>query len=298
MFARNEETTMLRIVAACASACIATGVCAQPPTPPAPVAPAVCTRADLQNAVDSYVAAQKSGDASKLALADKAVLKENMADVATADGLWNKSLPIALSRSFLDATRCKTFTEVIVTQGDHQYVIGTRLYVDARKITRIDSLVTDKGDWLFNANAYFKYSSAEDWNPPKKEARVSGQELINAANSYLDMFSDKFVKTPWGRPCARLEGGAYTNRSGDPNATCEVGIPGGVLYIVNRDYVVDEDLGVINVFCRFGNSSTGMPDSHTFRLVNGKLANVHTLSVNLNPNAPSPQADDNGAILR
>ena len=49
---------------------------------------------------------------------------------------------------------------------------------------------------------------------------------------------------------------------------------------------------------RFGNSQTGMPDSHTFRLVNGKLANVHTLSVNLNPDRPSPQADDNGAIIR
>ena len=278
--------------------CVASAVYAQPPTPPAPTPPAVCTRADLQAAVDSYLAAQKSGDASKLAFADKAVFKENMADVAKGDGLWNTALPVALSRSFLDATRCKTFTEVIVTQGDHPYVIGTRLYVDNRKITRIDSLVTDKGDWLFNANAYLKYSGAEDWTAPKSGTHLSGQELINAANSYLDMFSDKFVKTPWGRPCARLEGGAYTNRNGDPNATCEVGIPAGVLYIVNRDYVVDEELGVINVFCRFGNSSTGMPDSHTFRLVNGKLTNVHTLSVNLNPNAPSPQADDNGVILR
>jgi hypothetical protein len=290
---------MLRkIFAACTLSCVAAGAYAQPPAPPAPPPPAVCTRADLQAAADSYVAAQKSGDASKLAFADKAVFKENMADVGKGDGLWNKALAVAHSRSFLDATRCKTFTEVIVTQGDHPYVIGTRLYVDNRKITRIDSLVTDKGDWLFNANAYLKYSSAEDWKAPKGAAQLSGQELINAANSYLDMFSDKFVKTPWGRPCARLEGGAYTNRNNDPNATCEVGIPAGVLYIVNRDYVVDEDLGVINVFCRFGNSSTGMPDSHTFRLVNGKLANVHTLSVNLNPDAPSPQADDNGAIVR
>jgi hypothetical protein len=263
-----------------------------------PPAPAVCTRADLQAAVDSYLAAQKSGDASSMAFADKVVLRENMMDVGTGDGLWNKSLPIGLSRSFLDPVRCKTFTEVIVTQGDHQYVVGTRLYVDKQKITRIDSLVTDKGDWLFNANAYLKYSSAEDWSAPKPATRVSGQELINAANSYLDMFSDKFVKAPWGRPCARLEGGAYTNRDGKKDATCEVGIPAGVLYIVNRDYVVDEENGVINVFCRFGNSSTGMPDSHTFRLVNGKFTNVHTLSVNLNPNAPSPQSDDDGAILR
>ncbi|HVY66103.1 MAG TPA: hypothetical protein VHH11_14875 [Gammaproteobacteria bacterium] len=287
---------LTRAVALSVSLAVAGGAFAQgqPPPPPAPA----CTRAELKAATEAYVAAQTSGDASNMAFADKAVYRENMADVAKGDGLWNKALPIALSRSFLDPVRCKTFTEVIVTQGGHPYVIGTRLYVDQRKITRIDSLVTDKGDWLFNANAYLKYSSAEDWSPPKKSARASGQELINAANSYLDQFSDKFVKTPWGRPCARLEGGAYTNRDGKKDASCEVGIPPGVLYIVNRDYVVDEEQGVINVFCRFGNSSTGMPDSHTFRLVNGKLANVHTLSVNLNPNQPSPQADDNGAIIR
>ena len=109
------------------------------------------------------------------------------------------------------------------------------------------------------------------------------QELINAANSYLDQFSDKAGEDAPKRPCARLEGGAYTNRNADPNATCEVGIPAGVLYIVNRDYIVDEEHGVINVFCRFGNSATGMPDSHTFRIVNGKIRNVHTISINLKP---------------
>ncbi len=72
------------------------------------------------------------------------------------------------------------------------------------------------------------------------------------------------------RPCARLEGGAYSNRQNDPHASCEVGIPPGVLYIVNRDYLVDEEKGVINVFCRFG-SSTGGPDSHTFRFIDGKI---------------------------
>ena len=267
------------------------------PQAQAPARP-VCTRADLQAAADSYVAAQKSGDVAKMALAADARLLENMADAGKENGLWNTALPIALSRSFLDSTRCRTFTDIIVTDGDHQYVVGTRLFVDGGKITRVDSLVTDKGDWLFNANAYLKYSSTEDWSAPKPEARVSAQGLINAANSYLDLFSDKFVATPWGIPCARLEGGAYTNRNNDPNATCQVGIPAGVLYIVNRDYVVDEEMGVINVYCRFGNSSTGMPDSHTFRVVNGKFTNVHTLSVNLNPDNPSPQADDNGAIVR
>ncbi len=269
----------------------------QPPPPPTQPRP-TCSRQSLQAAVDSYLAAQKSGDRTKMELAGDAKYLENMSEVQADKGLWNTALPLAFSRSFLDKDRCRTFSEVIVTAGARQYVIGTRLSVDNGKITRIDSLVSHQGDWLFNANSYLKYSSREDWQAPPAGARASMQELINAANSYLDQFSDKLVKTPWGRPCARLEGGAYTNRSGDPNATCEVGIPPGVLYIVNRDYVVDEDQGVINVYCRFGSSSTGMPDSHTFRLVNGKLANVHTISINLNPDRPSPQADDNGAIIR
>jgi hypothetical protein len=269
---------------------------AQQAPPPAP--PPTCTRPSLQAAVDSYLAAQKSGDRTKMAFAEKAKYLENMSEVQADKGLWNTALPIALSRSFLDKDRCRTFSEVVVTEGAHQYVIGTRLSVDNGKITGIDSLVTDKGDWLFNANAWLKYSKAEDWSAPPKSARVPMQELINAGNAYLDLFSDKMVQAPWGIPCARLEGGAYTNRTNDPQATCKVGIPPGVLYIVNRDYVVDEEMGVVNIYCRFGNSQTGMPDSHTFRLVNGKFTHVHTLSVNLNPERPSPQADDNGAIIR
>ena len=281
------------LIALCGVAAQAHAQAQQAPPPPPPT----CTRASLQAAADSYLAAQKSGDRKKMALAEKVKYLENMGEVQADKGLWNTALPIALSRSFLDKDRCRTFSEVIVTEGGHPYVIGTRLSVDNGKITGIDSLVTDKGDWLFNANAYLKYSRAEDWSAPKGE-RLPMQRLIDSGNAYLDLFSDKVVQAPWGIPCARLEGGAYTNRNNDPKATCKVGIPGGVLYIVNRDYVVDEEMGVVNIFCRFGNSQTGMPDSHTFRLVNGKLANVHTLSVNLNPDRASPQADDNGAMIR
>jgi hypothetical protein len=72
----------------------------------------------------------------------------------------------------------------------------------------------------------------------------------------------------------------------------------GVLYIVNRDYVVDEEMGVSNVFCRFGNSQTGMPDSHAFRLADGRYRWMHTPSVKLNPASPSLQGDDDGRMLR
>jgi hypothetical protein len=244
-------------------------------------AQAECTRPVLQAAVDSYLAAQQAGDRTKMSFTEKPKLQENMGDVAVDRGLWNTALPIAFSRSFLDVQRCKTFSEVVVTEGKRPYVIGTRLTVDDGKIAGIESLVTKPGDWLFNAKNYLKYSSTEDWHPLSATERISPQRLIDGGNQYLDQFSDKHIEAPWGSPCARLEGGAYTDRKHDPKSTCKVGIPAGVLYIVNRDYVVDADQGVVNIFCRFGNSQSGMPDSHTFRLVNGKLRYVHTLSVNI-----------------
>jgi hypothetical protein len=275
---------------------------AQPgPPAPSPYAPLAdkptCTSAELKAATDAYVAAQRSGDISGLPLAANAHFVENMATVDRAKGLWNTKLPVADAISFHDSKRCKTFTQIIVTDGAAPYVIGTRLYMNEGKIIRVDSLVTHKGDWLFNANAYLKYSSKEDWGALSEARRTSPAEMIRGADAYLSSFNDKFMQVPWGTPCARLEGGAYTNRKGDPNASCDVGIPAGVLYIVNRDYLIDEEKGVINVFCRFGNSTSGMPDSHSFRFVDGKIRGVHTLSVNLT-SAPSPQAADDGSIIR
>ena len=244
-------------------------------------AQAECPRSMLQAATDSYIAAQKAGDLSKMVLAPKVKFLENMTEVAKEKGLWNTALPIALHRSIYDVARCKTFTEVIITEGGHPYVLGTRLTVKDGKVSEIDSLVTDQGDWLFNAQDYLKYSSAEDWPILPVDSRVSRQDLIDAGNQYFDfVFLDRFIRPPWGTPCARLEGGAYTNTKNDDKDNCQIPGPLGELFIVNRTYVVDEEMGAVNVFCRFGNS-TGMPDSHTFRLVNGRYRWIHTLSVNL-----------------
>ena len=240
-----------------------------------------CTRPMLQAAAESYIAAQQTGNLSKISLDPKAKFFENMSEITKEKGLWNTALPIALQRSFYDVGRCKTFSEVIVTEGGHPYVIGTRLKVAGGKVTEIDSLVTDQNDWLFNAQDYLKYSKAEDWSVLPVDARVSRQDLIDAGNQYFDfVFLDKGIRPPWGTPCARLEGGAYTNAKNEPRDTCQIDGPLGELFMVNRTYVVDEEMGVVNVYCRFGNN-TGMPDAHTFRLVNGRYRFIHTLSVNL-----------------
>jgi hypothetical protein len=240
-----------------------------------------CTRSMLKDVVKSYIAAQEAGDISKVNLAEKVTYIENMSEVAKEKGLWNTPLPIAHHGSIYDVGRCMTFSEVIVTEGGHPYVIGTRLSVKDGKVTKIDSLVTDEGDWLFNAPDYLKYSSATDWSELPVDNRVGRQDLIDAGNQYFDfVFLDGGVRPPWGTPCARLEGGAYTNAKNEDKDTCQIPAPLGEMFVVNRTFVVDEVMGAVNVFCRFGNS-TGMPDSHLFRLVNGRYRWIHTLSVNL-----------------
>jgi hypothetical protein len=277
-------------------ACAATPALAQGGPPPSPYTPRVdkptCTRDELKALSAAYAAGQASGSIAALPLHEKAQYLQNMETIEPAAGLWNTALPVASAISFHDPVRCKTFTEIVVTEGGTPYIIGTRLYADRGKVIRVDSIVTKTGDWLFNANAFLRYTKQEDWTPVHPYQRTSASEMIRGANAYLDGFSDKFTDIPWGIPCARLEGGAYTNRQNSPTASCEVGMPPGVLYITNRDYLVDEEMGTINVFCRFG-GSTGGPDSHTFRYIDGKFRQIHTLTA-----IPGPQATDEGGIVR
>jgi hypothetical protein len=289
------KKTLLALLLACAAGPVFAqqgGAAGPPPSPYAPLQDhPSCTRDELKRLTAAYVEAQGKGSLAGLPMDPKAHYLENGKDVDAGTGMWAQPLQVAHAMSFHDDKRCKTFTEVIVT-GPVPYVIGTRLYAHAGKIIRVDSLVTKKGNWLFNANSYLKYTTKEDWSPLYKYQLTEPKEMIRGANAYLDAFADKFTDIPWGTPCARLEGGAYTNAKGDPHASCEVGIPAGVLYITHRDYVIDEELGVINVFCRFGGRAES-PDSHSFRYIDGRIRAVHTLTP-----IPGPQANDDGGMIR
>ncbi len=243
----------------------------------------LCTRASLQSAADSYIAAQRAGNPDLMPLANGVKYVENMVASSIDRSIISLALPIAFHRSFLDVDACKTFTEVIVTEGEHPYVMGIRLELQKDKIKEINAIVTDEGDWEFNADSYFKASSNEDWSVLPQDQRVDRQTLINAANAYFDMFTYQDIKVPWGIPCARLEGGKYTGDG--PRASCKVGIPLEGIEIVNRSFVVDVDMGTINTFSRFGvtdsprfGKTDGLPDSHTLRLVKGKLRFIHSMS--------------------
>jgi len=249
--------------------------------PKASVAQVSCTREGLQRAADLYVTAQASGDTSGLPLAAGLGYMENAAPANIATGVIKTAMKIDHRRTIVDPSTCQTFTEVIVTDKTNPYVLGTRLRVNHDKIAEIEILWTTTGYWLFNADSYLKWSASENWEPIPANQRDTRATLVAAANAYLDAFLEgKKDLVPWGYPCTRTEGGAHTG-NGSPMDSCDVGVPSGV-NIANRRFVVDETMGVVTVFCTFGaggpNSGSGSPDTHTFRIENGKLRYVHTLT--------------------
>lgn len=256
-----------------------------------------CTRDGLKAATDLYIAAQTSGDTTGLPLAKGLGYIENFKPTDINDGMIKKALKVDHQFSLLDTATCQTFTEVIITDKANPHVLGTRLRVNHGLIAEIEILWTTTGYWLFNADNYVKYSTAEDWGPIPAAKRDTRSTLESAASAYLDAFLEgKGDLVPWGYPCNRTEGGMHTGK-GAADDTCQVGVPAGV-NIANRHFVVDETIGAVVAFCTFGaggpNGGSGAPDTHLFRVENGKLRYVHTLTHLLQASGPGRGAPGRG----
>jgi len=256
-----------------------------------------CSRDGLQRTVDLYIAAQTNGETSSLPLAAGLGYMENAAPADIRSGVIKTAMTIDHHRSLLDPSTCQTFTEVIVTNKEKPYVLGTRMRVNRDKIAEVEILWTTTGYWLFNAEAYLKWSSTEKWDVIPANQRDTRDTLVAAANAYLDAFLEgKKDGVPWGYPCNRTEGGAHTGK-GDPSDSCDVGVPSGV-NIANRRFIVDPTIGSVVVFCTFGaggpNGGSGAPDTHLFRVENGKLRYVHTLTHLVQSNFRGRGAGDGG----
>jgi hypothetical protein len=261
--------------------------------PAASYAQVSCTREGLKAAADLYIAAQTKGDTAGLPLANGLGYVENFKAMSISEGLIKKAMKIDHQRTLLDTSTCQTFTEVIVSDKAGPYALGTRLRVNHGLIAEIEMMWTTTGYWGFNVDNYLKYASTEDWGVIPAGKRDTRATLVAAANAYLDAFLEgKKDLVPWGYPCNRTEGGMHTGR-GAAEDSCDVGVPSGV-NIANRHFVVDETMGAVVAFCTFGAGSatggSGAPDSHLFRIENGKLRFVHTLTHLLQTNGPGKGA--------
>jgi len=241
-----------------------------------------CTRESLTAVADAYQVAQTAGDKSKLPLSPSATFTENFK--TTTKGIWETPLKIAYRHDLLDTFACQTFSEVYVTEGMQQYVIGLRLAIKDGQITEIESIVTTgtvsgsmitSTDWNFDAQAYLTCAKSEDWSVVPEAQRNTREELIAAGEAYFKVFSDKTTAVPWGTPCYRLEGGKGCTPAADKaSQSCNVGVPSGINF-KSTHWVVDLELNTAVGLTLFGGAS---PDSHMFRLISGKIVKVHTLT--------------------
>jgi hypothetical protein len=237
----------------------------------APTASAVtCDRDFLKSQTDAYIAVQAAGSAAGVKTSNaNFTYTQNFKTAAIASGILATPLKIDLNRSIFDTTQCATFTELIITDPKTPHVIGTQMRFADGALTKMETIVTSTGDWLFNPSGTLKYAAPENWGPIDEAKRDTRAMIQAAADAYLDVFNDKSVVVPWGNPCARLEGGSYVQPS------CNVGVPSGIKN-VDRRYVVDEVQGAVDVFFEFGGAD---PDSHEFRVEDGMLRYVHTMTV-------------------
>lgn len=249
---------------------------------------AACNRTALLEWAYNFVDAQALGYAGYLnGATDDFVYRQNDVAMDLTAGVMRRRLHIDHNRTIADDddAACATYTEIVSAADPAQpFVIGAQIRhrpADMR-VYLVDAVVSTNGSWLFNATSTLAHVRAEDWGPLADAARRTPRAALRAAaDAYLDMWSDAraAAAVPWGTPCERLEGGAYTG-SGRPDDSCRVGTPTNTSQPPNshRRYVVDESVGSINVLCVFEHLRNAS-DSHEFRLEGGRLRYVHTITV-------------------
>ncbi|KAK4039552.1 hypothetical protein C8A01DRAFT_36426 [Parachaetomium inaequale] len=247
-------------------------------------AAAECTRSFLVDATAKYVAAQTEGKPATLAAiaADTLNYTESDKTVDIKTGVLAQAMKIDHNRSIHDTTLCATFTELIVADGAKPYVIGTRMVFTDNKASLIETIATKPGDWAFNATGYLHWNSLETWDPIPLDKRDSRAVIQAAGDAYFNRFNNASFAVPFGTPCARLEGGAYTDPRGSGNGTCDLGLP-STITVTNRRYVVDEEMGAVSIYLGFPGldrsvADKPMPDSHFFRVEAGEIRYIHTVT--------------------
>ena len=240
-----------------------------------------CVRETLQEAADNYLASQYMGMPMMLSLAPNFSYFENDKKMDVQAGIINQEFKIDFARSIIDTAACATFTEMIIADARNPRTIGTQIHYDlsGKTITKIDSIVAKPGDRFFNATAALSYALTENWDPILESKRDSRSIIKAAGDAYMNRFSSNTTIVPWSHPCGRLEGGMYFDGN-QPNGTCNYGLPSAGLDMGNRRYVIDEVVGVVDIFASSaGNEAKpGLLGSHEFRIENGKIRYVHTMS--------------------
>jgi len=251
---------------------------------------AECSRGMLRKLTDAYVTAQAAGKPALLPLAGGASYAENDRAMDVGRGVLAGPLKVDFTRSFYDTTQCAAFTELVAATGPHPYVIHTRMEATrAGQVSKLESVVTDQGDWMFGAAEHLAVTRRQDWGEIPRDRRDTRAVLKAAADAYLDNWGNPELPVPHGTPCSRLEGRIDTGARDPAANTCDMGAFPQKLKVGHRRYVIDESLGAVSVFHDFPWLDAGLPvdpgtpASQMFRIEGGKTRYIHEATVCTTP---------------
>jgi hypothetical protein len=157
------------------------------------------------------------------------------------------------------------------------------------KVAKIESVVTDAGDWVFGAAEHLAVTRGENWDEIPRDKRDTRAVLRAAADAYLDNWGDPALPVPHGTPCARLEGRLNTGSRNPEGNTCDMGAFPEKLNVGHRRYVIDETIGAVSIFHNFPWLDAGLPKdpgtpaSQMFRVEGGKNRYIHEATVCTTP---------------
>lgn len=245
----------------------------------------------LTNPADSNLTSTPPGSSGPYAktTTPSFLYKENELVLSPTSANSTLSIPIKIDfhRSAHDTRRCATFTELIAASNPgHPYVIHTRMEFSPSSLQPVmmESVVTDEGDWLFNATGTLNLARQESWPeiPSNSSARNTYEEIQAVGDAYFNRFGNVNITVPWGPPCIRIEGGLPARGNLTATGDCIQEWPSTII-VPWRRYVVDEALGVVDMFVGFpgldrSQGQAPMPDSHVFRVEKGKIKYLHTAS--------------------
>jgi hypothetical protein len=253
-------------------------------------AAAECSRETLQRLADTYVKAQTAGNATLLPLAANASYAENDQAMDIAKGVLAGALTVDFTRSFHDTTQCASFTELVAATDPHPYVIHTRMEATGDgKVSKMESVVTDAGDWVFGATEHLAVTRVEKWDEIPADKRDTREAIQAAADAYLNNWGNPELPVPHGTPCSRLEGRMSTAARNPEGQTCTMGAFPQKLNVSNRRYVIDENFGAVSIFHNFPwldagiPTDPGTPASQSFRVEGGMNRYIHEVTVCTSP---------------
>jgi hypothetical protein len=146
-------------------------------------ASAACTRETLKAITDAHLAAQIAGQTS---FATNATYTQNRKNVDIKSCVLSKALKIDHARAQHDVPQCAAFTEFISTNAAAPYVIATQIRVDntSNAVVQLDSIVTTKGDWLFNVTGTYYWTSVTLAPPSKPPATPTATSFPTKASKF------------------------------------------------------------------------------------------------------------------